>query len=565
MLQNSATLTEELCGKVLDWDPDIRTLEKLHSKIIVDQHLSPNSFLGIKLMRSYAACGEPGLTRHIFDNISEKNIVFFNVMIRSYVNNHLYCDALFVYKSMASRGFEPDNYTYPYVLKACSGLDDLRVGLQIHDAVVKVGLDWNLFIGNGLVTMYGKCGCLMEARRVLDEMPSRDVVSWNSMVAGYGQNSQFDNALEVCKEMKGLDLRPDAGTMTSLLPAVTNTTLDNVSYVKQMFMQLAKKSVVSWNVMIAVYVNNSMPGEAVTLYLQMESCGIEPDAVTITSVLPACGDLWALSLERRMHEFVDRKKLRPNLLLEMLWLTCMLSVGVYEMQENCRSPISIGSEQSGYYVLLCNIYAKDGRWQDVTTVRSTMKSRGIKKMPGISNVELNDGIHTFLAGDQSHPHSKMIYEELDVLVGKMKELGYVPETDSALHYVEEEDKECHLAIHSEKLAIAFVIMNCNTQLFCTYLMLTFMSEQTLDVDPYIVVVKLWTYVTKSFEIFVGYKSQWYLKDPFASPVPRIEDFGLVDVDPALLHVVPPPPAAPVEGIGDNEIIDLTSDTESEID
>ncbi|KAB1213273.1 hypothetical protein CJ030_MR5G009632 [Morella rubra] len=63
----------------------------------------------------------------------------------------------------------------------------------------------------------------------------------------------------------------------------------------------------------------------------------------------------------------------------------------------------------------------------------------------------------------------------------------------------------------------------------------------------------------------GYEPQWYLKDPPASPVPRIEDFGLVDVDPALLHVVLPPPAVPVEGNGNNEIIDLTSDTESEID
>ncbi|KAB1205750.1 hypothetical protein CJ030_MR7G028065 [Morella rubra] len=95
-------------------------------------------------------------------------------------------------------------------------------------------------------------------------------------------------------------------------------------------------------------------------------------------------------------------------------------------------------------------------------------------------------------------------------------------------------------------------------------MLTFMSEQTLDVDPYIVVVKLWIYVTESFEVFVGYEPHWYLKDPPVPPVPRVEDFGLVNVDPALLHVVPPPPAPPVEGNGDNEIIDLTSDTESEM-
>ncbi|XP_059434000.1 putative pentatricopeptide repeat-containing protein At3g49142 [Corylus avellana] len=592
--QKSTALTEELCGNILDQCPDIKTLKKLHSRIIVDQRLRSNPSLGIKLMRAYAAYGEPSLTRQVFDEIPDKNVVFFNVMIRSYVNNHLYCNALLVYKTMANHGFEPDNYTYPCVLKACSGLDDLRVGLQIHGAVVKVGLDLNLFIGNGLVAMYGKCGCLVEARRVLDEMPSRDVVSWNSMVAGYSQNARFDEALEVCKEMEVLRLKPDAGTMASLLPAVTNTTSNNVSYVKDMFMKLAKKSVVSWNVMVAVYVNNSMPGEAVNLYLQMEECGIEPDAVTIASVLPACGDLSALSLGRRMHEYVERKKLRPNLLLEnalvdmyakcgslrdarevfdrmkfrdvVSWTSVISAYGLNgqgrdavalfaKMQDSGLCPDSIAfvsvisacshaglleegryyfklmteeyriipriehfacmvdllgrsgqvdeayhfikqmpvapnervwgallsacrvysnmnvgllaadhlfelnPEQSGYYVLLSNIYAKAGRWQDVTTIRSIMKSRGIKKMPGISNVELNHQIHTFLAGDQSHPQSEEIYEELDVLVGKMKELGYVPETDSALHDVEEEDKECHLAVHSEKLAIVFAILN----------------------------------------------------------------------------------------------------------
>ncbi|XWS37926.1 hypothetical protein CRYUN_Cryun19dG0087100 [Craigia yunnanensis] len=98
---------------------------------------------------------------------------------------------------MSCHGFSPDYYTYPCVLKACSGSDNLRVGLKIHSAVVKVGLDLNLFIGNGLVAMYSKCRCLVQARRVLDEMPIRDVVSWNSMVSGYAQNGCFDKALDV--------------------------------------------------------------------------------------------------------------------------------------------------------------------------------------------------------------------------------------------------------------------------------------------------------------------------------------------------------------------------------
>ncbi|KAB1205730.1 hypothetical protein CJ030_MR7G028085 [Morella rubra] len=96
-------------------------------------------------------------------------------------------------------------------------------------------------------------------------------------------------------------------------------------------------------------------------------------------------------------------------------------------------------------------------------------------------------------------------------------------------------------------------------------MLTFMSEELLDVDPYILVMTIWTFVIDSFEVYVGYEPQWYLKEPPTIPVPLVEDFELVDVDLALLSDVPPPLAPPVKSVGENEIIDLTSDTESRID
>ncbi|KAI5419716.1 putative pentatricopeptide repeat-containing protein [Lathyrus oleraceus] len=591
-LQNPL-LPLELLAKALDQNPDIKALKNLHSKIFhLNSHQNPS--LGIKLMRAYAACGEPALTRKVFDEMCERNVIFYNVMIRSYVNNHQYNDGLLVFKDMVNGGFRPDNYTYPCVLKACSCSDSLSYGLLIHGAVLKVRMDLNLFVGNGLIAMYGKCGCLVEARRVFDEMLCRDVVSWNSMVAGYAQNILFDNALEICREMEDSGQRPDGGTMASLMPAVANTSPENVLYVEKMFVNLERKNLVSWNVMIRVYMKNSMPRNAVDLYLQMEKNGMEPDAITYASVLPACGDLSALLLGRRIHEYVERKKLRPNLLLEnslidmyarcgcledakrvfdsmkfrdvASWTSLISSYGMTgqgcnavelftEMLNSGQTPDSIAfvailsacshsglldegkfyfkqmtndfritpriehyaclvdllgragrvdeaynfikqmpiepnervwgtllsscrvysnmdigllvadhllqlaPEQSGYYVLLSNIYAKAGRWKEVTDIRLVMKRRKIRKTPGISNVELNNQVHTFLAGDTSHPQSKEIYEELSVLVGKMKELGYVPETDSALHDVEEEDKEGHLAVHSEKLAIVFALLN----------------------------------------------------------------------------------------------------------
>ncbi|XP_051116146.1 putative pentatricopeptide repeat-containing protein At3g49142, partial [Andrographis paniculata] len=464
----------------------------------------------------------------------------------------------------------------------------------IHSPALKKGLDSTLFTGNGLIAMYSKCGSLMEGRRVLDEMPYRDIVSWNSLVAGYAQNRQFDAALEVCKEMEVLGFKPDPGTMASLSPAVTNISGENVAFVKNIFMGMAKKKLVPWNVMIAVYVNNSMSSEAVDLYLQMEANGIQPDDITVATILPACGNLSAASLGERIHKYVQKKRMQPNLLIEnalidmyakcgclkeardvfdymqikdvISWTSMMsaygrsgkgreaielfgemlglgivpdsiafvsvlsacshaglLSSGRYHyklMTEkynivprlehftcmvdllgragligeaytlilqmplkpndrvwgallnacNVYNNMDVGiiaadhlfelaPQQSGYYVLLSNIYAKARRWKEVALVRSLMKGRGIKKLPGVSNVELGDRVHTFLAGDQSHPQSGRIYEELDILVVKMKEAGYVPKTDNTLHDVEEEDKANHLAVHSEKLAIVFAMIN----------------------------------------------------------------------------------------------------------
>ena len=90
-----------------------------------------------------------------------------------------------------------------------------------------------------------------------------------------------------------------------------------------------------------------------------------------------------------------------------------------------------------------------------------------------------------------------------------------------------------------------------------------MNEQILNFDTHVLVVKIWTYATDTFEVYMGYEPQWYLKGPPLPPLSRVEDFGLVEVDPALLHIVPPPPASPAEGTREIEFIDLTSDTKPE--
>ncbi|WOL09674.1 hypothetical protein Cni_G18427 [Canna indica] len=575
-------------------------LRSLHSRLLHRPRLLSDPALQIKLMRALAACGDPRGARLVFDSAPAKSAIFFNVMIRSYVNHGLHRDALRLFADMALRHHvKPDNYTFPCVLKACAGSSHLAGGIQLHGAVIKICLEANIFVGNTLIALYSRCGRLSDAFQVFEAMPSKDVVSWNAMIAGYAQNGRFEPAIELCREMMALQKpTPDAGTIASIMPAMSNTKKTNINLIRKMFDEMNNKDLVSWNAMIAIYANNSMSAEAVELFLRSEMEGVEPDAVTLSSVLPACGDLSALSLGKRIHEFIERRRLRPNLVLEnalmdmyancgclkdarelfetmkgkdlVSWTSIISAYGkngdgknaiaLFEQMQNsgikpdsiafvsvisacshaglmndgkyyfnymtecyhlvpriehyacmvdllgrsgniseaydfimkmpikpnetiwgallgaCRvySNMEIGliaadhlfklvPEQSGYYVLLSNIYARAGKWKEVMLVRDMMVSKGIKKLPGCSNVELWNKVHSFHIGDTSHPQSKEIYKKLDYLMRRLKELGYVAETETALHDVEEEDKEGHLLAHSEKLAISFMLINTSLE------------------------------------------------------------------------------------------------------
>ncbi|KAF9618906.1 hypothetical protein IFM89_002901, partial [Coptis chinensis] len=187
------------------------------------------------------------------------------------------------------------------------------------------------------------------------------------------------------------------------------------------------------------YGMNGQGRDAVALFSDMLESGVVPDQIVFVSILSACSHSGRAGLVDEAYKFISQMTVKPS---EQLWGALLSACQVYSNKSlglvAADHLFQLVPEQAGYYVLLSNIYAKAGRWNEVTAVRSVMKSRGISKMPGCSNVEMGKRVHTFLVGDQSHPQTKEIYEELDGLVSKMKEAGYVP----ALHDVEEEDKFC---------------------------------------------------------------------------------------------------------------------------
>lgn len=151
---------------------------------------------------------------------------------------------------------------------------------------------------------------------------------------------------------------------------------------------------------------------------------MEPTAVVWVALLSAC----------RVHSNVELAEYALNKLVEM------------------------NAENDGSYTLISNIYANARRWKDVARIRYLMKKSGIKKRPGCSWVQGKKGTASFFVGDRSHPLSPHIYALLERLMDRIKAMGYIPETNFALHDVDDEEKNNLLAEHSEKLALAYGLL-----------------------------------------------------------------------------------------------------------
>uniref|UniRef100_A0A2N9FCG3 DYW domain-containing protein n=1 Tax=Fagus sylvatica TaxID=28930 RepID=A0A2N9FCG3_FAGSY len=422
---------------------------------------------------------------------------------------------------MLEYGLAPDNFTYPFVLKACSALSAIEEGRNIHEHAIRTGWETDVFVGAALIDMYAKCGCVESARKVFDKIEVRDTVLWNSMLAAYSQNGHPDEALTLCSEMALAGMRPTEATLVTVISAsadiaalpqgielhgfswrhgfdsndkVKTALVDmyakcgSVKVARNLFERLKEKRVVSWNAIITGYAMHGHATEALDLFEEMKEKSL-PDHITFVGVLAACshgglldeGWIFFESMVRDYHIdptiqhftcMVDllghcgRLDEAYNIIMQMrvmpdsgvwgaLLNSCKIHGNIELGEVALEKLIELEPDDSGNYVILSNIYAQAGKWEGVARLRKLMIDKGIKKSIACSWIEVKNKVHAFLSGDISHPNSDAIYAELKRLEGRMKEAGYVPNTGSVFHDVEDDEKTNMVCSHSERLAIAF--------------------------------------------------------------------------------------------------------------
>lgn len=446
---NSTTLSSVLpacvrCEAFLD-------KEGIHG-YVVKMGFEKDKYVQNALMDMYSRMGRIEVSKSIFGSMGRRDIVSWNTMITGCVVCGRHEDALNLLHDM-QRGQEgdkrsntfgdyceddnesippkPNSVTLMTVLPGCAALAALGKGKEIHAYAVKQMLATDVAVGSALVDMYAKCGCLNLSRIVFDQMPVRNVITWNVLIMAYGMHGKGEEALELFRRMvaegdSNREIRPNEVTYIAIFASCSHS---------------------------------GMVDEGLNLFHTMKANhGIEPTSDHYACLVDLLGRSGRIEEAYKLVKTMSSNMNKVDAWSSLLG-ACRIHQNLAIGEIAARHLFVLEPNVASHYVLLSNIYSSAGLWDQAMDVRKKMREMGVRKEPGCSWIEHGDEVHKFLAGDASHPQSEELHEYLETLSQRMKKEGYVPDTSCVLHNVDEEEKETMLCGHSERLAIAYGLLN----------------------------------------------------------------------------------------------------------
>ncbi|KAK4752024.1 hypothetical protein SAY87_020822 [Trapa incisa] len=601
--------------------------KQLHA-LAISLGMEPHTVLVPRLVKFYSAFDLLADAHTVMRNSYILDPMSWNLLISSFIRNESYAEAISVYKDMLNKGVKPDNFTYPSVLRACSENMESNLGMAIHGSIEASPWRLDLFVQNSLLSMYGKLGEVVVARRLFDEMTEKDAVSWNSMISVYVLKSMWKQAFELfdCMLVEGMELNIiiwntiagghlHVGNYKGALELVSQmrtwnghldpvaiitgfgacSHLENLQMGKEihgyairshydvlvnvrnamitmysrckdlihaytLFKLTESKCIVTWNSMLSGFCHLDQSEEASCLFREMLSSGLQPNYVTIASILPLCSrvanlqhgkefhcylmrrdsfdhylllwnalvDMYARSgkvfLARKVFDMMTRRDevtytslisgygiqgegltalalfeemlshgIKPDgicmiavlsacshsglvsqgelLFQEMqtlydivpslkhyacmadlfgragllykakqaiegmpyqptapMWATllgaCQIHRNTFIGEWAAEKLLKMRPENPGYYVLIANMYATAGSWDELAMMRSLMRDLGVQKAPGCAWVDVGTGFSSFSVEDTSNDHAPEIYSLLEELTDAMRDDDY---------------------------------------------------------------------------------------------------------------------------------------------
>lgn len=320
------------------------------------------------------------------------NVVSWSAVIDGFASQGRGEEALELFRRMQFAKVVANAVTISTILSVCAELPALHLGREIHGHVIRALMDKNILVKNGLVNMYTKCGCLREGHTVFEKIEKKDIISWNSMITGYGMHGLGVNALETFDQMIKLGFKPDKVTFVAIISACSHAGL--------------------------------VPEGRRLFDLMLREYQIEPQMEHYACMVDLLG---RAGLLKEASEIVKNMSLEPNACVwGALLNSCRMHKNTEVAEEIASYMFSLNlHETTGNYMLLSNIYAASGRWKDSARVRTSARTKGLKKYPGQSWIKVKKNVHVFSAGNNMQNGLEQVSGILEALTLQMESEEHV--------------------------------------------------------------------------------------------------------------------------------------------
>ncbi|KAL2937607.1 hypothetical protein RDABS01_021056 [Bienertia sinuspersici] len=377
------------------------------------------------LVSLYARCGRPREAYQAFEINDVKDTISWNALISGFAQSGYSEDALRVYAQMNEAEIEANLFTYSSSISAAANITNVKQGKQIQAKLFKTGYNSEIEASNALITLYAKCGCIDDARRVFSEMTYRTEVSWNAIITGYSQHGYGEEVLKMFDEMERVSMGPNHITFVGVLSACSHV-------------GLVEKGLNYFESMSKEY-------------------GLVPKLEHYVCVVDILGRAGLLS---RARKFIEEMEIEPDALVwRTLLRACIVNRNTEIGEFAAHHLLELEPNDSATYALMSNLYAVTRNWICMDESRRMMKERGVKKEPGRSWIEVNNSIHAFYAGDNLHPLADGIYEYLEDLDKHVAKMDYI---QASCSLAVDANKTGVRNVHSERLAIAFGLISSSS-------------------------------------------------------------------------------------------------------
>jgi pentatricopeptide repeat protein len=368
-----------------------------HAHRVFDEIPRPNLVSWNALLDGYAKCRDLPAARQVFARMPQRDVVSWSAMIDGCLKCGEHREALALFEMMentAARSVEDggggaraNDVTMVSVLGACANLGDLERGRRVHRCLRERGFPLNLKLATSLVDMYAKCGAIREALDVFWAVPveSTDVLIWNAVIGGLAVHGMATESVEIFQKMRRAGVAPDEITYLCLLSAC---------------------------------VHGGLVDEAWEFFRSLEAQGLRPHVEHYACLVHVLGRAGHLD---EVYGVVKSMPMKPSVsVLGALLNACHLHGWVELGEVVGRQLVQLQPDHDGRYIGLSNIYAVARRWQEAKKARKVMEDRGVKKVPGFSEIDVGGGLSRFTAQDKTHPGSAEIYDLLNLIAMEMK-------------------------------------------------------------------------------------------------------------------------------------------------